>query len=113
MEAFLSHNREDKDIARRLGAQLKLAGADIWFDEWEIRAGESIPGKVNEALDRIDSVIVLWSSSANDSNWVRAELETAIHDGISDGNLRVIPVLLDDTVLPALLRPAKRVDLRD
>lgn len=43
-------NRVDKEIARRLGAQLNLVGADIWFDEWEIHASDSIPGWLNDAL---------------------------------------------------------------
>ncbi len=111
--AFLSHNREDKEIARALGAQLKLVGADIWFDEWEIRAGDSIPGKVSDALERVETVIVLWSSNASASRWVRAELEAAIQAGLNDGSLRLVPVVLDETPLPALIRATKHVDLRD
>jgi hypothetical protein len=48
--AFLSYNHQDKEEARRLGGQLTFAGAQIWFDDWEVQAGDSIPGKVNEAL---------------------------------------------------------------
>ena len=59
MHVFLSHNWKDKDIARRLGAQFRLAGADVWFDEWEVRAGDSIPGKVNEGLGAVDTVVLL------------------------------------------------------
>jgi hypothetical protein len=71
----------------------------VWFDEWDIRAGDSIPGKVNEALDIVDTVVLLWSSDADHSKWVRAEFETALARGMEDGSLRVIPVLLDDTPL--------------
>lgn len=73
----------------------------------------SITGKVNDAFARVDSVIVLWSSSAAGSSWVRAELEAAIQSGIEVGTLRIIPVCLDVTPLPALLRPVRRVDLCD
>lgn len=110
---FLSHNAADKAVARRLGAQMRLSGADVWFDEWEIRAGDSIPGKVNQALETVDTVVLLWSSDADRSKWVRAEFETALARGMEDGSLRVIPVLLDDTPVPALLRRIRRVDLRD
>ncbi len=37
-------------MARRLGGQMRLAAADVWFDEWKIRAGDSIPGKVSDAV---------------------------------------------------------------
>lgn len=113
MHVFLSYNRNDKEIARRLGAQLKLVSADVWFDEWEIKAGDSIPGKVNDALATIDTAVVVWSENASGSKWVRAELETAIQAGIEDRTLRVIPVILDDTPLPPLIRRLKWVDLQD
>lgn len=108
---FFSHNVQDKDIARSLGGQLNLVGADVWFDEWEIRAGDSIPGKLNEALAGFETFVVLWSEHAARSSWVRAELETAISRARSDSSLRVIPVVLDETPVPALLQPLRRVDL--
>src|ERR1700754_3571542 len=113
MHIFLSHNRADKGIARRLGAQLRLVGADVWLDEWQIRAGDSIPGRMNEGLGAVDTLVALWSSDATRSEWMRAELEAAITRGMADENLRVIPVVLDDTPLPPLLQRHKRVDLRD
>lgn len=113
MDAFLSHNGADKETARSLGAQLQIAGAGIWFDEWELRAGDSIPGKINDALGRVDCFIILWSETASSSNWVRAELEVGIQRGIDEDSLRVVPVIIDDTPLPPLLRPLRWVDLRD
>jgi hypothetical protein len=113
VHVFLSHNRADKDVARRLGAQMRLAGADVWFDEWEIRAGDSIPGKVKDALAVVDTVVLLWSADADRSEWVRAEFETAITRGMEDESLRVVPIILDDTPLPPLVQRLRRVDLRD
>jgi hypothetical protein len=105
VDAFLSHNRADKEVARQLGAQLTLAGAYVWFDDWEVRAGDSIPGKVNDALASVDTLIVVWSANAQGSEWVRAELETAIARALEDHTFRVVCVRLDETSLPALLRP--------
>lgn len=113
MDGFLSHNHADKPTARGLGAQLVLAGAYIWFDDWELRAGDSIPGKVNEALATVDTLILLWSENADRSRWIRAELETALARSVEEKAFRVVPVRLDDTPLPALLRRFKWVDLSD
>jgi hypothetical protein len=44
---------------------------------------------------------------------VRAELETVISEAIDDEDRRVVPVLLDDTPLPALPRRIRWIDLRD
>jgi hypothetical protein len=109
MSVFLSHNSADKAAARALGAQLKLVGADVWFDEWEIRAGDSIVGAVDEALGQFEVFVLVRSEDAASSSWVRSELETAIARRIGDSSLRVIPVLLDDTPLPALLQPLRYV----
>lgn len=111
MLVFLSYNKADKDLARSLAAHLKLVGADVWFDEWEIRAGDSIPGKLNKGLAAFDTFVLLWSRSATRSDWVRSELETAIQRGVDDSKVRIIPIRVDRSEFPALLRPLKRIDL--
>jgi hypothetical protein len=110
---FLSHNRADKQLAERLAAQLRLVGADVWLDAWEIKPGDSIPGVVNDALAVVDTVLVLWSASAAESRWVEAELAVALQRRLDDGDLRIIPVRLDDTPLPPLLRPLKYLRAAD
>jgi hypothetical protein len=110
---FISHNAHDVGEGRRLGAQLKLVGADVWFDKWEIKAGESIPGKVDEALEAFDIFVLLWSEHAATSPWVRSELEAALARRMEQSDLRVIPVRLDDAPLPPLLRPLKYLDMED
>ncbi len=114
-KVFLSHNAADKPFARRLGSQLALAGAEVWFDEWEIRAGDSLTAKINEGLAAFDTFVLIWSEDAARSKWVGRELAAALARGIKDGSLRVIPVLLDETEFPALLADLRylRGDLPD
>jgi TIR domain len=111
MNVFLSHNSADKPLARIIGAQLKLAGADVWFDEWKIMAGDSIPGKLDEGLGGFDVFLLIWSSHAARANWVRQELETAIMRRSADSSIRIIPVKLDDSPLPPLLRPYRHLSV--
>ncbi len=61
---FVSYNKADKESARALAAQLTLSGADVWLDEWEIQAGDSIPGRLNEGLGAFNTFVLLWSSDA-------------------------------------------------
>ena len=68
MRCFLSHNKADKPVARNIGAHLTLVGMDVWFDEWELQAGDSIPGKSNSELEAFDVFILGWSANANRSN---------------------------------------------
>lgn len=90
-----------------------MAEADVWFDEWEIQAGDSIPGKLNEGLAEFDAFILLWSEKAARSNWVRREFEAAIHRVLETGKGRVIPCHIDDTALPTLIRDIRTEDFRD
>jgi hypothetical protein len=110
---FLSHNAKDKELARTLGGQLRLAGADVWFDEWEIRAGDSVPGKLDAGLSAFDVFVLLWSAHASRSQWVRNELEVAITRRIGGTDTRIIPVLLDETELPAMLSHLRFIRLDD
>ena len=112
MHVFISYNQADAEIAVALATQLRLVGTDVWLDAWEIKPGDSIPGRVNQALEYVDTVVVVWSASASASRWVGAELEAALARGAGD-QLRAIPVALDDTPLPPLLSSLKWVGVED
>jgi len=113
MRCFLSHNKADKSTARAIGAHLTLSSLDVWFDDWEIRAGDSIPGKLNEALTGFDAFILLWSTNAQRSDWVRQELESAIMYAMKTKAAKVVPCLLDDTPLPPLISNRFGIDFTD
>ena len=110
---FFSHNHRDKDLATPLAAQLRLVGAEVWLDDWEIKPGDSIVGKVNNALGLVDTVLLLWSRNAAASRWVNSKMESALSRALSDGSPRIIPIRLDDTELPLLLQPIKWLRMDD
>lgn len=56
---------------------------------------------------------LIWSRHANRSAWVRAEFEAAITRANEESTVRVIPLRLDDTPLPELLRRLSGRSLRD
>jgi hypothetical protein len=113
MHVFLSHNRRDKEFVRKLAAQLRLAGGDVWLDEWAIKPGDRIPSAVSIALAAVDTVVVVWSKNAANSRWVDAELASALARELNSGSLRIIPVRLDNTPLPILLEPISWVEAED
>ena len=47
-DVFLSHSAKDKDVVRALAERLKADNIRVWFDEWVIKPGDSIPAKVEE-----------------------------------------------------------------
>jgi hypothetical protein len=113
MRCFLSHNKADKEVARAIGAHMTLSGMDVWFDEWEIRAGDSIPGKLNEGLQGFEAFVLVWSAHAHNSNWVRQELSTAIMRAMNEQSAKIVPCLLDETPLPPLIADRRGIDFTD
>lgn len=110
---FLSHNSGDKDYATRLAGALTLAGANVWFDSWSIRPGDSIPAAINEGLTHFDIFALLWSSHAAASNWVANEMDAALMRIMKEDACRLIPIRLDDERIPVLIAHIRSVDARN
>jgi predicted RNA-binding Zn-ribbon protein involved in translation (DUF1610 family) len=100
---FISHNKADKDVAREIALFLAAENVNVWFDEWEISAGDSIVQEINTGLRGCTHFIILWSENASTSNWVRRELQSTLAKATQTGSPRVLPILLDNTPLPELL----------
>lgn len=108
---FLSHASADKSIVRDFGVELQLFGVDVFFDEWSIEIGESIPGAIDKALDSYQVFVLFWSHEAYASNWVRREYQSAVKAFIEDDSRRLIIATLDDCPVPALISDLKWFDL--
>jgi hypothetical protein len=109
MQVFVSHNKADGPVAREVALFLVAEEVNVWFDEWEIAAGESVVGRVDEGISRCTHFVILWSQNSARSNWVRRELNSVLAHAIETGNPRVIPILLDSTPLPPLLRDLRYI----
>jgi TIR domain len=75
--AFLCHATEDKALARRMAADLQRAGIETFFDEWEMRAGDSLRQKIDAGLGVCSHFIALLSPVALTKPWVNAEMDGA------------------------------------
>ena len=50
-DVFLSHSAKDKAVVRSLAERLRNDGLKVWFDEWALKPGDSIPAKIEEGLE--------------------------------------------------------------
>jgi len=110
---FISHSSKDKAFATWIGTDLKGAGHKPWFDEWDIRVGESIPQKISEGISEADFIIVILSENAIESKWVEREWQTKYWDEIQKGKIHVLPALYKDCAIPELLKTKKYADFRN
>ncbi|MGB2693940.1 MAG: toll/interleukin-1 receptor domain-containing protein [Dehalococcoidia bacterium] len=110
---FLSHNKNEKPLARRLAEDLYRQGVEVWFDEWEILAGDSVVGKIEEGLERSTVFVMVVSAAFQNSDWCTAEYRNALTRAIETEKPRVIPILREDVEVPPLVRHVRRIDLRE
>ena len=102
---FVSHSSLDKQrFVVPFVQRLQAAGVKVWFDDWELRPGDSLIDRIfTDGISESDVVIVVLSANTEDSNWVKNELNTAATRKIK-GKCRIVPVILDDTEVPPILQ---------
>ena len=110
-KVFISYKKNSKaeGIAETIASRLSQQGINVWFDKWEVKAGDSIPGKIAEGFKGSDACLIFLSHEYGGSNWCTKEMNTALVKGI-EGNLTVIPSLVEVCNVPELLKELKRVD---
>ncbi len=101
---FISYARADRPRVASLAAALTTCGFDVWWDAL-IEGGAGFAKMIEAKLDAADAVIVVWSATSVESDWVRDE---AAH---ARDHKRLVPVSLDGTAAPLGFRQYHSVDL--
>jgi hypothetical protein len=109
---FLSHNHKDKPLVE--AAALKLAGIvgqdQVFYDSWSIRPGDGIIEQMNRGLDAPEFVFFFVSEASLASEMVKLEWQNALV-AATKGKTRLIPVRVDGSAMPALLRQTLYIDM--
>ena len=78
-DVFISHASEDKDeVVRPLAMALKNAGLSVWYDEFELKIGDSLRRKIDKGLTNSRFGIVVLSRSFIKKGWTNYELDGII-----------------------------------
>jgi WD40 repeat protein len=102
-DVFLSHSSKDKAIVRPLAERLRKDGIRVWFDEWEIHPGDSIPSKIEKGLEQSHVLVFCMSEHAFGSDWATLESQTFRFRDPLNKELRFIPLRLDDAPIKGSL----------
>src|SRR5690348_13115544 len=74
-DVFISHATEDKrDVARPLAGALVARGLRVWFDETELRPGDSLSRSIDLGLSRSRFGVVILSPNFFRKAWPVEEL---------------------------------------
>ncbi len=89
---FISHASEDKDeIVRDLAEALKENGFEVWYDEFELKVGDSLRKKIDSGLTKSRFGIVIISPSFVKKNWTEYELNGMVAREM-DGHKVILPI---------------------
>ena len=78
-DVFISHASEDKDeVVRPLAIALINKGLKVWYDEFELKIGDSLRRKIDKGLAKSKFGIVVLSKSFIKKGWTNYELDGII-----------------------------------
>lgn len=96
-DVFISHASEDKeDVVRPLAKSLKEKGVSVWYDEFELKIGDSLRRKIDQGLSKSRFGIVVISRSFIKKGWTNYELDGLMTKAIS-GQQILLPIWHDIT----------------
>lgn len=91
-DVFISHASEDKDqVVRPLARSLCDGGLRVWYDEFELRLGDSLRQKIDQGLAKSRFGIVILSRSFFGKGWTNYELDGLVTKSIS-GDQVLLPI---------------------
>lgn len=113
MAIFISYSHQDRVFVDELAANLVKRGrAHVWVDRWELRVGDSLLQRIQEAMQSAGALIVVLSKASVASEWCRKELSAGLIRELEERRVLVLPVLLEDCDIPLFLRDKLYADFR-
>jgi len=114
LRVFLCHSSQDKPAVRELYQKLSAEPwIQPWLEEEDLLPGQDSRLEIERAVRNADAVLVFLSSrSVSQEGQVQRQLKLALDvaDEKPEGTVFVIPIRLDDCVLPHRLRTWSPVD---
>ncbi len=86
-----SHASRDRQAADRVYEALETEGIRCWVAHRDILPGDDWLESIIEAVEKSKVVVLVFSSNANDSQWVKDEITMAL-----DEKIKIIPFRIDD-----------------
>jgi hypothetical protein len=91
-DAFISHASEDKDdLVRALAMALSDRGFSIWYDEFQLKVGDSLRRSIDRGLRDSRFGIVVLSEAFFSKNWPQYELDGLVAREMNGGKV-ILPI---------------------
>ena len=108
---FLSYARDDIAAARRVAEALRSSGLEVWFDENELRGGDTWDSKIRKQINDCTLFVPLISAhtEARAKGYFRLEWKLAVEQThlLAEGVPFIAPVAIDETREAGAVVPAE------
>ncbi|HEX3528801.1 MAG TPA: toll/interleukin-1 receptor domain-containing protein [Thermoanaerobaculia bacterium] len=111
MRIFVSHSSENKEFADLSREAFEAEGFNVLIDE-NIPPGTLVEHAISSLVNDAQLLLLVVSRHSLASEWVQFECATFLAREKENPDLHVIPVLLDDSTLPAHLARYQVADFR-
>lgn len=91
-DVFISHASDDKEaVVRPLATALQAAGLRVWYDEFELKIGDSLRRKIDKGLANSRFGVVVLSRAFLTKGWTNYELDGLVTRAVS-GEQVLLPI---------------------
>lgn len=98
----------DERLADQLA--IKLGERNVFYDKWNLEAGQLLPEELTKGISESKWFIVLASKNAMESRWIKYEINLAIIRWIKDENYRIVVARIDECEIHPELQPFVYID---
>jgi hypothetical protein len=109
-DVFLSHSSKDKEVVRVIAEHLREDGLRVWFDEWVLKPGDSLPKKLDDGLEESRVLVLFMSANAFGSDWAQLESDSFRFRDPLNKERRFIPLRLDEARIKGSLAQFLYID---
>jgi len=112
---FICHANEDSNKAGEIYERLTASGYDPWLDKRSLIVGQKWDYEIRKAVKESDFFVALLSEdSVSKKGYIQREFKLAMESlkEIPEGQIWLIPIKLDDCVVPTQFEEYQWVDLK-
>ena len=110
-KVLLSYARADGAFVRRLYERLTSDGVECFFDEQSLVAAENLVLKISDAIDECNYLVIVMPPAYFAARFAPREWECIFVQDPRNERGRLVPLLLQDCELPALIRVLLHIDV--
>jgi tetratricopeptide (TPR) repeat protein len=110
---FLSYRSVNRGWVLNLYDVLTELGFKVFLDQYVLKPGDSLVLSLENALEKSQAGILIWSNAAKDSEWVRNEYDTLLSKATNNKKFYFIPIKVEKASLPTFAKTKLFIDFTE